>query len=182
MKLEEAHERLEQTNLDLKKEIAARKKTEMALRESEERLSIALQGSNSGIWDWHIKTGEVFFDDTYFKISGYVPNEFPHSYEEWKKRVHADDIEKTERKIRSYITGKTEDYSAEFRFKTKTNDWMWIHSQGKIFEYDDHGNPARFTGTHLDITERKKAEKALRKSEDFFTQMFVSEQNKHTAF
>ena len=146
-------------------DVTERKRAEKILRDGEERLSIALQGSNSGIWDWYIKTGKVFFDDNYFKISGYVPNEFPHSYEEWKKRVHTDDIEKTERKIKSYITGKTKEYSAEFRFKTKTNDWMWIHSKGKIFEYDDHGNPARFTGTHLDITERKEAEEALRKSE-----------------
>ena len=130
--------------------------------------------SNSGIWDWHIKTGEVspiFFDDNYFKISGYVPNEFPHTYEEWKKRVHADDIEKAERRITSYITGKSKEYSAEFRFKTKTNDWMWILSQGKIFEYDDHGNPARFTGTHLDITERKRAEEASKASRKRLSQI-----------
>ena len=155
-------------------DVTERKRVQKMFREGQERLSIALQGSNSGIWDWHIKTGEVFFDDTYFKISGYVPNEFPHSYEEWKKRVHADDIEKAERKIRSYVTGKAKEYSAEFRFKTKTNDWMWIHSQGKIFEYDDHGNPARFTGTHLDITERKRAEEALRKSQEKYSKLFQS--------
>ena len=91
-------------------DITDRKRAEKILRDGEERLSIALQGSNSGIWDWYIKTGKVFFDDNYFKISGYVPNEFPHSYEEWKKRVHTDDIEKTERKIKSYITGKTKEY------------------------------------------------------------------------
>ena len=157
-------------------DITDRKRAEKILRDGEERLSIALQGSNSGIWDWYIKTGKVFFDDNYFKISGYVPNEFPHSYEEWKKRVHTDDIEKAERKIRSYITGKTKVYSAEFRFRTKTNDWMWIHSQGKIFEYDDHGNPVRFTGTHLDITERKKAAEALRESQEKYRTLFNNAQ------
>ena len=51
---------------------------------------------------------------------------------------------------------------AEFRFKTKTDDWMWIQGQGRIFEYDDQGNPLRFTGTHHDINDRKRAEHALK--------------------
>jgi len=140
------------------------KQAEDKLRESAERLSIALESANSGIWDWYIKTGKVFFDANYFTISGYEPDEFPHDYEEWKKRVHPDDIDKAEKKIESYITGKAKQYMVEFRFKTRNNDWMWILSQGKISEYDDYGNPVRFTGTHRDISGRRQLEEQLRRS------------------
>ena len=128
------------------------------LLENEERLSLALNASNSGIWDWNVKTGKVYFDANYFKLAGYEPDEFPHAHEEWEKRVHPDDIDRVKEAIEAYLTGKSSIYSGEFRFKTKDGSWMWILGQGKLFEYDEQGNPVRFTGTHTDITDRKRAE------------------------
>ncbi len=150
---------------DLNYELAKRKKVEKALRISEERLSVALWGANCGIWDRDLKTNKIFFDSNYFKIAGYEPNEFPHSYQEWRKRVHPDDIKETEKRIESYISSKAKEYEVEFRFKTKSNEWMWILSQGKIFEYDHDKNPLRFIGMHQDITMRKQAEKEKEKAQ-----------------
>lgn len=144
--------------------IGERLKKEDSLKKLNQRLSIALKGSKSGIWDWNIKTGEVYFSENYFKIAGYELNEFPHSYEEWKKRVHPDDIKNTERKIVSFIKRKLKEFEAEFRFLTKEKEWIWILSQGRIFEYDLNGKPLRFTGTHMDITERKLAENNLKET------------------
>lgn len=132
-----------------------------SLKQDNARLSFALYGTDSGIWDWDLQTQDIFFDENYFKIADYAPNEFAHTYENWKKRVHPDDLDQAEARIQSCLTGASKDYSAEFRFKTKTDDWMWIQGQGRIFEYDDQGNPLRFTGTHHDINDRKKAEHAL---------------------
>ncbi len=145
-----------------KKSAKKTNKNVASLKEDIARLTFALRGANSGIWDWNLKTNEVFFDENYFRIAGYAPDEFAHSYDNWKKRVHPADLKKAERKIKSYLAGKTKEYSAEFRFKTKKNEWMWILGQGKIFEYDPKGKPVRFTGTHLDITDRKKTEEALK--------------------
>ncbi len=137
-----------------------------SLKQDNDRLSFALQGAASGIWDWNLQTQEVFFDENYFKIADYAPNEFVHSYESWRKRVHPDDLNQAEARIKSYLRGESKEYSVEFRFRTKTGDWMWIQGRGRIFEYDDQGNPIRFTGTHHDINDRKKAEHALKISNE----------------
>ena len=147
-------------------DISKQKKSEQDLKNSKERLSIALSGANSGIWDWNISTGKMFFDANFYIICGYEPNEFPQDYNEWKKRVHPDDIESTEDKIALYLNGSIKNYIAEFRFKTRKNKWMWIHSQGKIAEYDNEGNPIRFTGINTNIDDRKCVEQALKENEN----------------
>jgi PAS domain S-box-containing protein len=133
-----------------------------ALKQDNTRLSFALHGTKNGIWDWNLQTQNVFFDENFFKIADYAPNEFVPSYENWKNRVHPDDLTQAEDRINACLSGASQDYSAEFRFKTKTDDWMWIRGQGRVFEYDHQGNPLRFTGTHHDINDRKRAEQALK--------------------
>jgi len=128
------------------------------LSKSEELLSLALNASNSGIWDWDLKTGRVYFNDNYFLLAGYDPHEFPHAYEEWEKRVHPDDLGRVTEAVRAYLGGESKTYCVEFRFKAKSGLWMWILSQGKLFEKDKQGKPVRFTGTHTDVTDRKRAE------------------------
>jgi len=85
---------------------------------------IALRGTDSSIWDWNLQTQDVFFDENYFKISGYAPTKFAHNYENGKKRVHPDNLNQAETRIKFCLSGASKDYSAEFRFRTKTNDWM----------------------------------------------------------
>ncbi len=135
------------------------------LQLSEEQLSLALNASKSGIWDWNIKTGKVYFDANYFTLAGYEPDEFPHSYDEWEKRVHPDDVVEARKAIEDYMTGTRESYDAEFRFKRKDDTWMWIRTQGKFFEYDENDSSLRFTGMHTDITESKEAEEIFHESE-----------------
>jgi len=141
-------------------------RTIAALRQSEQRLSLALIGSDSGIWDWDLETGKVFFDENYFRISGYEPDEFPHAFEEWEKRVHPEDIDQAKANIDAYLSGAAEKFVVEFRFRTKSGQWMWILGQGMVSERDESGQPVRFTGTHKDISEKKQAEDALRRSEE----------------
>ncbi|MCK4536539.1 MAG: PAS domain S-box protein [Desulfuromonadales bacterium] len=131
------------------------------------RLSLALKGAKIGLWDWNIKENRIYFDANYFLIAGYEPDEFSHTYAEWKKRVHPDDIAQVERVIQQYLAGELESYVVEFRFKTKTDDWMWILDQGEIVERDKDGNPVRFIGLHMDISQRKQAEEALKESQRY---------------
>ena len=145
-----------------------------ALEQSEERLSLALVASKSGIWDRNVKSGEIYFDSNYFMLSGYEPNEFPHSYDEWEKRVHPADVDKAKKAIEAYLSGKSQSYNVEFRFKRKDGSWMWILSQGKLFEHNEQGKPARFTGMQTDISERKRSEESLIKSESLYRSLFDS--------
>ena len=136
-----------------------------SLHVSEERLSLALIVTNSGIWDWNVKTGAVYFNPNYFRLSGYEPDEFPHTYDEWEKRVHPADVERAKTAIAAYLSGESGAYAVEFRFEKKDGSWMWVLSQGQIFERDEKGDPVRFTGTHTDISKRKRVEEALLESE-----------------
>lgn len=133
-----------------------------SIEKDNERFSFVLNCTNSGIWDWDLRTQDVFFDENYFKIAGYAPNEFAHTYENWEKRVHPNDLCQVKARIKYYLQGISKEFSVEFRFKTKSGDWLWLQGQGKISEYDDFGNPVRFTGTQCDINDRKQAEHALK--------------------
>lgn len=144
------------------------------LEEYKERLTFALEGSNSGLWDWDIETDEVYFDSNYYKISGYDVDDFPHSFEEWKIRVHPEDLQFALKKLNDCLKGKIDRYSLEFRFKKKSGDWMWILGQGKIFEYDEEGKPLRFAGTHVDITSLKEKEIELLEAKEYFENIFMN--------
>jgi len=146
---------LQDINANLEEQVRQRVKS---LKQSEERLGLSLVVSRSGIWDWNLKTGEVFFGPNYFRISGYESDEFPHAYEEWKKRVHPDDIDLVVEKVQEFLAGDSSIFSVEFRFKKKDGSWMWLLGQGMIFDRDKDGAPVRFTGTHTDISERKQAQ------------------------
>ncbi len=131
------------------------------------RLSLALKGAKSGLWDWNIPENKIYFDPNYFLVAGYEPDEFPHHFDEWKKRIHPEDIALAEKAIQQYMSGEMETYMVEFRFNTKKGDWMWILAQGEITEWDADDNPVRFIGLHVDISQRKLAEEALRKEHSF---------------
>jgi PAS domain S-box-containing protein len=141
------------------------------LTESEERLSLALIASKSGIWDWNVKTGEMFFDSNYFTLAGYEPNEFDGSYDEWEKRVHPDDVDRAKKAIEDYLTGQSGSYVQDFRFKNRDGSWQWLLDQGKVIERDERGNPVRFIGMHTDITGRKEAEERSQASERRFKEL-----------
>ena len=146
-------------------DITERKRMEHALRESEERLDLALSGANEGIWDWHIDQDAIYFDSRYYTMAGYEPYAFPGKFDEFEKRVHKADRERVKAVINQYLAGDLENFKVEFRFRRKGGRYMWVQSKGKIVARDDRGEPARFVGTHADITERKQAEEALQISE-----------------
>nr|WP_320190651.1 PAS domain S-box protein [uncultured Desulfobacter sp.] len=152
---------LQENQERLQKEVLRRKAVEEELRQSRERLSMALSGADEGIWDWDIQKDTVYFDDRYYTMAGYEPNEFPGTFGEFAKRVHAEDIELSKSAINHYLAGELKTYKMEFRFLRKDGTYMWILSRGKIVSRDDQGKPLRFVGVHADITERKKTEESL---------------------
>lgn len=134
---------------------------EKAIRESEERLDLAMSVKNEGIWDWNLITDETFFDERYYTMAGYKPYEFPQSFTAWADRVHKEDLPRAQKAIRDYLDGLSSKFDIEFRFMKKDGQWMWINGKGKIYERDASGKPARIVGTHTDITDRKQTQEKL---------------------
>ncbi len=158
-------------------DITDRKQAEEALRESEGRLDLAMMVKNEGIWDWNLISDETVFDDRYYTMAGYAPNEFPQKYTSWRERVHPDDLPTAEAAIKTYLSGHSERFDTEFRFRHWNGSWTWIRRQGKIVERDQNGTPLRMIGTHTNITERKRAEETLQENQAFLSAILESIQD-----
>ncbi|MEM8641252.1 MAG: PAS domain-containing protein [Cyanobacteria bacterium P01_G01_bin.54] len=137
-----------------------RLRNEEELRQSEERLQLALQSSNLGLWDWHLPSNTSYLSSQWKRLLGYEPDELANDYyHEWHSRVHPEDLEPTLALLQKHLHGDASEYQAEFRMCHRSGEWVWILAHGKVFERDDHNNPVRITGTHQDITERKAIER-----------------------
>ena len=134
------------------------KRTESALKISEERLQLAVSGSSLGLWDWNIATGETYFDFYWKSMLGYAETEIENNLKSWESLVHPEDRVKVMECLNSYLEGETDIYEFEFRMLNKAGNWQWILAMGKVVEYDEWGAPLRITGTHKDISARVAAE------------------------
>jgi len=146
-------------------DITEQKKTEDDLRTSEERLSAVLEGSQLGYWDWDMKTGEVVRNKQWASMLGYTLEEVDFNVKQWTDLHHPDDREAVWKSIQGHIEGRTPEHKIEYRMRTKEGSYKWILDQAQIVSYDSDGNPLRMSGTHTDITERKKLENQLLQSQ-----------------
>ena len=137
----------------------SRAQTEEALRASEERFQYAMRGANDGLWDWNLLTNEVYYSPRWKSMLGYENEELPGHVDSWKKLVHRDDLEATLDAINSLFASGQDMYQSEFRMRHKNGAWVNILSRGFVVR-DADGKPIRMVGTHIDTTERKKAEQA----------------------
>jgi two-component system cell cycle sensor histidine kinase/response regulator CckA len=144
-------------------------KTAKELRTSEERYALAVQGSNDGIWDRDFSTGEVYYSPRWKSMVGYEDDELPNNSEEWKKRIHPDDYQMVMDALVGYMEGRNPSYEVEYRLQHKDGSYRYILARG-ICLRDRHGVPYRFSGSHTDITDKKRAEDALMQSEIHFRQ------------
>ena len=151
--------------LGLCRDITDRKQAEATLRDSEERLRLALTASNQGLYDLNIQTGQAIVTPEYATMLGYDPATFEETNALWLQRLHPDDIERVTATYRAYVAGERPDYQVEFRQRTGNGQWKWILSVGKIVAWDEVGRPLRMLGTHTDIDDRKQAEADLLKSQ-----------------
>ena len=141
-----------------------RKKIEKRLGKSEELFRLVQEATTDGVWDWNLQTGKVAWSSRCYTMLGYEPNEFESSYDKWRELVHPEDIRQCEQAVKKAIeTG--EPFRIEFRFQRKDGDWQWMLGRGKCVSWDANGVPIRAIGTHIDLTQRKLEEAALRKSE-----------------
>ncbi|WP_414544406.1 PAS domain-containing protein [Nostoc sp. CCY0012] len=139
-----------------------RQQAEITLREQEERWQLALQGNNDGIWDWNIKTNEVFFSPRWKEMLGYADHEIANDLDEWVKRLHPDDWQMVMEVRKDHLAKKTSFYISEHRILCKNGNYKWILDRGQAL-WDEQGNALRMVGSHTDITERVQAQDALKR-------------------
>ena len=145
-------------------DITELRQAEKKLRESEERLKLAMDAGDHGFWDWDLDTDEIYFSPRYYTMLGYEPGELPMVKDTWTRLMHPEDRETMVPRVQNYVEN-AERYEVEFRLKCKDGSWKWISGKGKSFELDENGRPWRAVGLHVDITERKQAEREKKKLE-----------------
>ncbi len=127
------------------------------LKANEERTRLAIEAVNDGIFDFDLKNQEAHFSARYYTMLGYEPYELPARRETWINLLHPEDRKKTVAYVDKRIARK-KSWSLEFRLRTKDGGYRWVLGRGQVSAWDKDGNPARRTGTHKDITDRKEAE------------------------
>ena len=150
--------------LSIFRDITESKRMEEALHEALLRQNEAVRAANVGLWDWDLVTDKAHYSAGWKRQIGYEEHEIGDDFEEWKSRVHPDDLEPTLKKVQNSIAEVRKDHQVEFRFRHKDGSYRWILTQGSIIT-DKAGHPIRMLGSHVDITDRKRIEEALRKSE-----------------
>ncbi|MEY4483226.1 MAG: hypothetical protein RL693_678 [Verrucomicrobiota bacterium] len=149
---------------ELEEAAAISEKTKDELATTKERFSLAVQGSNDGIWDWDFRTDEVFYSPRWKSMVGYEEHEIKNHFSSFESLLHPDDRDQVMDEINSYLRGSNLSYSVEFRFRHKNGTFRWILSRGMAFR-DNAGQPYRMAGSHTDITEQRKALQSLAHSE-----------------
>ncbi len=131
-----------------------------AMKESEERFSLAMQGANDGLWDWNIKTNVVYYSPRWKSMLGYAENEVKPHLSAGTELLHKDDINKVLSEVEACVNGSKEKYEVEFRMQHKDGQYIDILSRAFVVK-DEKGVINRLVGTHVDITSRKKADEYL---------------------
>ncbi len=142
-----------------------RKPAEEALRASEEHHALVTRGTNDGVWDWNLKTNEVYFSIRWKSMLGLADSEIGDSPEEWFSRVHPEDIARVKAQITSHLQGLTPHFESEHRMFHKDGTYRWVLSRG-IAIRDADGKVSRMAGSQIDITDHRTDEE--RRQHDAF--------------
>ena len=142
-------------------DITARKSAERSLQESEERFTMAFLASNDGLWDWNIAEKKIYLSPGYYRMLGYDPGEFEPSEERWFEMIHPDFYDEIKALLAVNFQNDSDHYEALYKIKSKSGEWLWVLSRGKVVARQPDGRAARMVGTHVNITARKKAEEEL---------------------
>lgn len=130
------------------------------LRESEERYALAVRAANDGIWDWNLKTNEIYYSSRWKEMLGFPDDQIGHSPDEWFNRVHPDDQRNVQANLVSHLKGTSSQFECEYRIKHASGKFLWVLSRGLAVR-DSNNTAYRMAGSQSDITARRIAEERL---------------------
>ncbi len=157
------------------RDITERQRAEARLRESEERLTLAVAGAREGVWDLNLETGHVVYSARWTQMLGYEEHEIEPHISAFEQLLHPDDRRRAGESHGSVVSGNAT-FEAEFRLRHKDGHYVYVLSRGYPVRREPGGPVVRIVGTHLDLTERKQAEAALRESEERLRLAFIGAQ------
>ena len=163
MAAQSTYAELQQRIAELEQAQAACRETDASLQACNERFQLAMDICQEGVWDWDIATGAVYYSPSYATMLGYGPQELPARVDVWEGLLHPEDSDATVQANRDCIENRCQEFSVEFRMRTKQGQWLWILGRGRAVSRDAGGRALRMVGTHTDISERKRMEEALEK-------------------
>jgi diguanylate cyclase (GGDEF)-like protein/PAS domain S-box-containing protein len=131
-----------------------RKQAEEALRRSEERYALAVQGANEGLWDWNLETNEVYFSPHWIALLGCAEHEIDNKPDEWFSRIHPEELPRVRSEIAAHLEGLTSQFESEHRMLHADGTYRWMLSRGLAVR-NASGTCYRIAGSLTDITERK---------------------------
>lgn len=145
--LQQAHQRLE--------------RTVKQLNDSELRWLFAVESSRNGIWDWDIRTGEVFLSDRWKEMIGYAPDELAGVFQTWETRLHPDDRHSVLDGLQEYVSGKSKEFESVHRLLHRDGHYVWVLDRGMLVDWDPQGRPTRMIGIHVNVSESAKNHAAI---------------------
>lgn len=154
-------------------DVSRRKRSELALRESEGRLQQVLEATQDAIWDYDVGTGLVTHNLRWCEMLGLPDTMIQHPVQDFFDLVHPADLPRTRAAIEASVNNDSY-YTAEFRIRHAEGHYLWGHDRGHVVGRDEEGKPTRMVGAIVDITQRKFAEQSLKESEARFRQLFES--------
>ena len=156
--------------IGIARDITAMKQAEAALRDSEARWQFAVDSAGDGIWDWNISNGKVFYSAQCKANLGYADDDIGDSIKDWTDKIHPADLPATWQGIQDHLQGRTADFVAEQRMRTRMGSWRWIMVRGKVIERHPDQRAVRVIAAQTDITARKLAEEELKRSYEALSQ------------
>ena len=152
--------------VSIRTDITKRKEDEALLLQSQQRLTLALEGSNIALWDWDIAENRIYLSERWTEILGEAPRETLCSQAELYALIHPDDRARVQKRITAALKGEADFYNTEHRVMKNGGDWVWISSIGKVVERHATGRAQRMAGTNADISRRKQIEETLRAAKE----------------
>lgn len=153
-------ERLVERGREAEREAERRRATEDRLRESEERYTLAVRGADDGLWEWDVGSDRVYYSARWKSMLGHTEDEIGDSLEEWRGRIHADDLDATLAALHAHLDGTTVRFESDHRLRHKNGRYRWVLARGATLR-SAAGKPYRLVGLNTDITARKRAEEVL---------------------
>jgi PAS domain S-box-containing protein len=145
-------------------DITEQRRAQAALTESRERLRLAADAGNVGLWDWDIQSNRVVWSDTVYEVHGLERGSFGGTVEDFAALNHGDDMDRVKSAL-SHALEAREPYQIEFRTIRPDGQIRWLSTTARVL-YDDRGQPVRMLGAVLDMTERRDHEERLRRSNE----------------